>query len=192
MKPIVRIPLVIVVTAAAVSLGMVGVYASTGCVRFIQKKVHHKISAATAARWAAWDKAHPNWHPKKKPVETLAELDFACSVPVIQKPADGDLPPVDLNAFMFPPDLVLPPPTLVAVNEPPKMLTDEPPTSLVLPPIYTPPYPTIFGPPPPHIVPPGMTPEPSTWMLMATSLFGIGMLAYRRPRTAKVVARRRL
>src|SRR6185437_5876890 len=111
MKPIVRVPLVLLVTAVAISLGVVGVHASTQCVRFITKKVrHHKVSAATAARWAAWDKAHPNWHPKKKPAETLAQLDFACAVPVIQKPVDGELPPLELNTFNFAPDLELPPP----------------------------------------------------------------------------------
>ncbi len=99
-------------TAVAISLGVVGVHASTQCVRFITTKVrHHKVSAATAARWAAWDKAHPNWHPKKKlPAETLAQLDFACAVPVIQKPVDGDLPPLELNAFSFGSDLELPAP----------------------------------------------------------------------------------
>ena len=109
MKPIVRVPLVLLVTAVAISLGVVGVHASTQCVRFITKKVrHHKVSAATAARWAAWDKAHPNWHPKKSPAETLAQLDFACAVPVIQKPVDGELPPLELNTFSFPWRFLLP------------------------------------------------------------------------------------
>src|SRR5215472_5576418 len=109
MKPIVRVPLAILVTAGAISLGVVGVHASTQCVRFIQKKVrHHKVSAATAARWAAWDKAHPNWHPKT-PKETMAQLDFACAVPVVEKPADGELPPLQLSAFDFPMDMLPPP-----------------------------------------------------------------------------------
>ena len=195
MKPIVRVPLVLLVTAAAISLGMVGVHASTECVRFIQKKIHHRVSAATAARWAAWDKAHPNWHPKKRPAETLAQLDFACSVPLIQKPADGELPPIELNTFSFPPDLLPPPdaPPVVAMNEPPQIFPDQPGMSLVTPPIYMPPYPSLTAPPPPsHSVQPvGPTPEPSTWMLLATSLLAIGTLACRRPRTAKVVALRR-
>jgi hypothetical protein len=205
MKPIVRVPLVLLVTAVAISLGVVGVHASTGCVRFIQKKIrHHKVSAATAARWAAWDKAHPNWHPKKKPAETLAQLDFACAVPVIEKPADGELPPLVLNAFNFASDFELPPPdsppVLVAMNEPPQnFLPDQPTPSMVMPPIYSPPYPTLFGPPPPPPPPPhsvtptgpGLTPEPSSWMLLATSVLAIGTLAYRRPQLAKAVARRR-
>lgn len=205
MKPIVRVPLVLLVTAVAISLGVVGVHASTECVRFITKQVrHHKVSAATAARWAAWDKAHPNWHPKKTPKETLAQLDFACAVPMIEKPVDGELPPLELNTFSFPSDLMLPPPDappVVAMNEPPQdLFPDQPPMSLVSPPIFSPQYPTLFGAPPPPTPPghsvnptgPGISPapEPSTWMLLATSMLAIGTLAYRRPRTAKVIARR--
>lgn len=201
MKPIVRVPLVLLVTAGAISLGVVGVYASTDCVRFIQKKVrHHRVSAATAARWAAWDKAHPNWHPKKSPVETMAQLDFACSVPLIEKPATEELPPLELSNFDFPMDMLPPPemPPVVAMNEqPPDMFPEGPPVSHVMPPIYSPQYPSLFGsfPPPPPArsvqPPPAATPEPSTWMLLATSLLAIGTLAYRRPQAARVVARRR-
>lgn len=205
MKPIVRVPLVLLLTAVAIGLGVVGVHASTKCVRFIRKKVrHHKVSAGTAARWAAWDKAHPNWHPKKSPAETMAQLDFACAVPIIQKPVDGELPPLELNTFSFPPDLELPPPDappVVAMNEPPQdLFPDQPPMSRVSPPIFTPRYPTLFGappspPPPGHTVNPtggggGLAPEPSSWMLLATSLLAMGTLASRRPRTAKVIARR--
>ena len=200
MKPIVRVPLVLLVTAAAISLGVAGVHASTECVRFITKKVkHHRVSAATAARWAAWDKAHPHWHPKKSPAETLAQLDFACAVPVIEKPADEQLPPLQLTGFEFPPDL-LPPdtPPVVAMNEPPPVFNDVPPMSFVSPPIFAPQYPTLFGPPPPppppgHSVSPiGVAPEPSTWMLLATSLLAMVAIAYRRPRVAKAVVRRRI
>ena len=204
MKPIVRVPLVLLVTAVAISLGVAGVHASTQCVRFITKKVHHRVSAATAARWAAWDKAHPNWHPKKKPAETLAQLDFACAVPVIEKPVDGELPPLTLNAFNFASDFELPPPdsppVVVAMNEPPQdFVPDQPSNGLVMPPIYSPPYPTLFGafptPPTGNSTPPsgpGLAPEPSSWMLLLTSVLAIGTLAYRRPRVAKVIARRRL
>jgi hypothetical protein len=129
----------------------------------------------------------------------MAQLDFACAVPVIQKPVDGDLPPVDLNTFSFPSDLLLPPPDappMVAMNEPPQLFPDQPSMSLVSPPIYSPQYPTLFGdfpaPPPSRSVQPtGLAPEPSSWMLLATSVLAMGTLAYRRPRTATVIARRR-
>ena len=206
MKPIVRVPLVLLVTAVAISAGVVGVHASTACVRFITKKVrHHKVSAATAARWAAWDKAHPNWHPRKSPAETMAQLDFACAVPMIQKPVDGVLPPLELNTFSFPTSIELPPPDappVVAMNEPPQdLVPDQPTMSLVSPPIFSPQYPSLFGPPPTpppgrSVTPPpgggpGLAPEPSTWMLLVTSMLAIGTLAYRRPQPARVVARRR-
>lgn len=204
MKPIVRVPLVLLLTAVAISLGVVGVHASTECVRFITKVRHHKVSAATAARWAVWDKAHPNWHPKKSPREVLAQLDFACAVPMVQKPVDGDLPPLELNTFNFASGVELPPPDsppVEAMNQPPQnIVPDQPSMSLVSPPIYSPQYPTLFGglpppPPPGHSVTPppngtGLAPEPSSWMLLATSLLAICTLAYRRPRPAKVIARR--
>lgn len=198
MKPIVRFPLVLLVTAAAISLGVVGVHASTECVRFIQKKVRHqRVSAATAARWVAWDKAHPNWHPKT-PRETLAQLDFACAVPLIEKPVDGQLPPLDLTGFDFPMDMLPPPetpPVTVAMNTPPpELLPLQPMPSVVSPPIYSPEYPSLFGSfpvPPTHLVtPPGLAPEPSSWMLLGTSILALAAVGFRRPRVANAVARR--
>lgn len=194
MKPIVRIPLAITVTAAAISLGMVGVRAGTQCVRFVRK--HH--SAATLARWAAWDKAHPNWHPKKTPQEIEAQLNFACSVPVNEDPVDDSVTPIDIAGFDLPVDM-LPPvddtPPLVAMNEQPQdLFPDAPPSSLVSPPIYGPQYPSLTdGSTPIHVqtVAPGAAPEPSTWMLLATSMLAMGALASRRPRAATVIARRR-
>lgn len=191
MKPIVRIPLAILVTSAVISLGLIGVRASEQCVRIIHNKRHH-VSAATAARWAAWDKAHPNWHPK--PVrEAMAAVDFACSLPLIQTPVDGELPPLNLTAFAFPMGELPPPapPTLIAENQPPPIIfPDTPALPLVSPPIYSPEYPTMFGGfPPAHIAPPGITPEPSTWMLLATSLFGMVALARRRPALGRAGAR---
>ena len=198
MKPVVRVPLILLVTAAAVSLGMVGVHASTECVRFIQKKVrHHKVSAATAAKWAVWDKAHPNWHPKTRK-ETLAQLDFACAVPLIEKQVDGDLPPLTLTGFDFAMDMLPPPetpPVIVAMNTPPPELFPlQPMPDVVSPPIYSPQYPGLFGgfpTPPTHVITPGPTPEPSSWMLLATSLLGLWAVAFRRrPRMVAARARR--
>ena len=198
MKPIVRVPLVLLVTATVVSLGWVGVHASSECVQFIQKKVrHHRVSAATAARWVAWDKAHPNWHPKT-PKETMAQLDFACAVPLIEKPVEDELPPLNLTGFDFAMDMLPPPetpPVMVAMNTPPpELLPLQPMPSVVSPPIYSPEYPSLFGnfpTPPTHVVtPPGLTPEPSSWMLLGTSILALGALAFRRPRTVKALARR--
>lgn len=180
MKPIVRIPLAVLLTSAVVSLGMVGVHASEQCVRFIQKKRHH--TAATLAAWAAWDKAHPNWHPRPRPAdETLAALDFACSVPLIQQPVEDQLPPIDTAGFDVPLDMLPPPETpvvLAMVSAPP--IFDTPTMPMVTPPIESPLYPNLSGFVPPHVAPPGMTPEPSTWMLLATSALAILTVGYRR------------
>lgn len=194
MKPIVRIPLAMLVTTAVISLGVVGVRASTQCVRFIRR--HHKVSAATAARWAAWDKAHPNWHRKKTPGETLAQLDFACSVPIIVKPVDGELPPLQLAGFDMPLVMLPPPetPTVVAMETPPPDLFPEQPTqSLVTPPIYAPEYPSLFGVSPVAAVAPviGATPEPSSWMMLATAMLAMATVGMRRPRLTRAVTRAR-
>jgi hypothetical protein len=191
MKPIIRIPLAMLVTSAVICVGLIGVHASEQCVRLIQHKRHH-VSAATAARWAAWDKAHPNWHPK--PVhEAMAAIDFACSIPLIQKPVDGELPLLNLQGFDFAMNELPPPvpPNLIAKNEPPPTIfPDTPGLPLVSPPIYSPEYPTLFGGfPPPHTAPPTVTPEPSTWMLLATSLLAMAALAKRRPVLRRAVAR---
>lgn len=197
MKPILRVPLVLLVTAAAVSLGVVGVQASTQCVRFIRQKVrHHKVSAATAARWAVWDKAHPKWHPKRTPQETWDKLNFACEVPVEEKAATDMLPAPQLTAMVLPLEMSAPPdvPTVVALNQPPPdLFPDEPSDSLVSPPIYSPQYPALFGQlPPPNNngppPPPSSTPEPSAWVLMATAIFAMSGLIWKRNRTVQPVA----
>jgi len=191
MKPILRAPLVLLVTAAALSLGVAGVHASTQCVRFIRQKVHHhKVSAATAERWAVWDKAHPKWHPKPTPKETWDKLNFACEVPLVEKTVAGMLPAPELAPLVLPLEMSAPPevPTLVAINQPPELFPEQPSESLVSPPIYSPPYPILFGqiptpnktgPPPPPV---SATPEPSAWVLTATAVFAMGGLVWKRKR----------
>lgn len=200
MKAIYRAPLVLLTAAAAVSLGVVGVHASTQCVRFVQQKVRHrKVTAATAARWATWNKAHPNFHPRKTPKETLAQIDFACKVPTEEKTPTEMLPPVELATFEIPREMSGPPtvpappstPIIVATNAPPADLFPlQPSDSIVTPPIYPPEYPVIFGPigtvqlpssgtPLPPI---GQTPEPAGWALMATAAVAMATAASRRSR----------
>ena len=198
MKAIYRVPLVLLTTAAAVSLGVVGVHASTQCVRFVQQKVRHrKVTAATAARWAAWNKAHPNYHPKRTPEDTLAQIDFACKVPTEEKTPTELLPPVELGTFGMPREMSAPPtvsapsatPVTVATNAPPPDLFPlQPSDSIVTPPIYPPEYPVMFGPigtvPLPSsqtpLPPVGPTPEPAGWVLMATAAAAIASVAARR------------
>jgi hypothetical protein len=197
MKPQLRVPLAIAVALGAISVGAAGVHASE-CVRFIRQHVrHHKVSAATAARWAAWSKAHPDWRPRPTPKETLAKLDFACQVPVIENHSAGVLQPLQLAPIAFPMEMVAPPeqPVFVASNPlPPPVLTDQPNDGLVSPPIYTPEYPALFGfyvppggnnnPPPP----PQPTPEPGSVLLLATGLAGLGAVAWRRRRQVSLAA----
>ena len=198
MKAIYRAPLVLLTTAAAVSLGVVGVHASTQCVRFVQQKVRHrKVTAATAARWATWNKAHPNFHPKHTPKETLAQIDFACKVPTEEKVSAELLPPVELGTFEIPREMTAPPPVsappaspvIVATNAPPADLFPlQPSDSIVTPPIYPPEYPVMFGPigtlPLPSsqtpLPPVGPTPEPAGWVLMATAAAAMTAAATRR------------
>lgn len=207
MKAMYRVPLVLLTTAAAVSLGVVGVQASTECVRFIQNKVrrNHKVSAATAARWAAWNKAHPNWHPKPTPKETLAQIDFACKVPLDEKTPPMDaLPPVELGKFGIPIDMSTPPepttPVEIASSVPPAdLFPSHPGNDVVSPPIYAPEFPVLFGPIPvfagqPPVLsaqPPSTplstpTPEPAGWVLMATAALATGGIVMRRNQAASL------
>jgi hypothetical protein len=196
MKPILRATVVIAVTATAISLGVVGVHASTQCVRFVRQKIrHHKVSAATAARWKTWDQAHPDWHPKPTPKETWDKLAFACEVPVTPQQTAAILPPIQLSPLMLPAEMTTPcaPPVVVAMNQPPDFVPVQPAENLVTPPIYSPEYPSVSaipipetsGPPPPI----GATPEPSTWVLMATALFSMAGIAWRRKRALPLGAR---
>jgi len=198
MKTIYRVPLIMLTATAAVSLGVVGVHASTQCVRFVQQKMqrHHKVSAATAARWAAWNKAHPNFHPKRTPQETIAQIDFACKVPVEQKASvTPELPKVEIAPFSLPVEFSTPPdgpPVVVATDTPPQELfPNEPGDDVVSPPIYGPQYPVMFGPipfpavstplNPPPVEP---TPEPAGWVLMLTAAAAAGIVGMRRRESA--------
>jgi hypothetical protein len=202
MKAIVRVPVVIGITASAVCLGLAGIQASTQCVRFLRQKVahHHKVSAATAARWAAWDKAHPNWHPKPTPKEVMSQVDFACQVPLVDKQVADALPTPDLAPPLpLPLDIPAPPetPLVVASNTPPTAVPlDQPSNDLVSPPIYSPQYPELFGFLPARSTtptggsqpsgpgqgsqPPVPTPEPSTWVMMGTAMLAMGSVLGRR------------
>ncbi|HEX4153994.1 MAG TPA: PEP-CTERM sorting domain-containing protein [Acidobacteriaceae bacterium] len=217
MKPILRVPLVILMTLVAVSLGVVGVHATTQCVRFIQQRVrHHKVSAATLAKWQEWNKAHPNWHPKPTPKETWKKLEFACEVPLEQKAPSELLPPLELNPLELPLELTAPP-SIPATNiatytPPPQIFPEQPTQNFVTPPIYAPEYPGLYT-LPPHEVGPGCpvkpacdsppgcpkppdcsvtpppptnTPEPSTWALMGTALLSLYGLYWKRKRAAAV------
>jgi hypothetical protein len=188
MKLNLRIPLFITLVVASVGIGTVGVHASTDCQHLFRvykdqlaKHMHHKVSPETLARWAAWNKAHPNYHPTKK--ESMDKIDFVCQVPTEAAGIADDLPPVDLppllnsmtDTFTAPSQ-----PNVVVSNLVPPDNPEQPPIAdPIYPPVYFPGPPTIFAgntPPVPPITP---TPEPASLLLMTTALGLMTTLVYR-------------
>jgi hypothetical protein len=183
MNRILRIPLLILLMVGIIGsfgLGVVGVHAATDCqqlLRFYKEKVApHKVSAATAARWAAWNKAHPNYHPRPKmtPKETLAKLEFACQIPTEDQAIDSLIPPVLPAGPIFPLvpiDLFMAPnqPDVIARNDTPRTPFPDTPTGAPTgdegpPPVYYPSIPTLLGGgyTPPTATPPVDTPPVDT------------------------------
>lgn len=176
MKLNLRLPLFITLVAASVGIGSVGVHASTDCQHLFRayqqqlaKRIHHKPSAATLARWAAWNKAHPHYRPTKK--EALDKIDFVCDVPMDDAAIGQDLPPVAL-----PPLLTTMTDTFGAPSQPNVEVSNlVPPDNPQQPPVGDPIYPPVYYPGPPAIVgytspPISPTPEPASLVLMATAL----------------------
>ncbi len=207
MNRILRIPLLILLIVGIVGsfgLGTVGVHAAADCqplLRFYKEQVaRHKVSKATAARWAAWNKAHPNYHPRPKltPKETLSKLEFACQIPTEDQAVDALIPPVIPTAPLFPLvpiDLFMEPsqPNVVARNDIPPVPNPETPTGTPTgdegpPPVYYPSTPTLYGGGPPTATPPivppiSATPEPDALVLMTTALgWLLGIVLWKRQR----------
>ncbi|WP_158786300.1 PEP-CTERM sorting domain-containing protein [Granulicella sp. L46] len=185
-----RIPLFITLVVASVGIGTVGVHASTDCQHLfhtykdqLAKHLHHKVSPETLARWAAWNKAHPHYHPTKK--ESMDKIDFVCQVPMDDAPMTDDLPPIALppllnsmaDTFAAPSQ-----PNIVVSNlVPPDNPVQPPVANPIYPPVYYPGPPTIFSgdaPPPPTTFS-APTPEPASLLLMATALGLMSVLIYR-------------
>jgi hypothetical protein len=188
MKLNLRIPLFITLVVASVGIGTVGVHASTDCQHLFRaykdqlaKHLHHKVSAETLTRWAAWDKAHPHYRPTKK--ESMDKIDFVCQVPTNTEAITDNLPPIDLppldnsmtDTFTAPSQ-----PNIVVSSLVPPDNPDQPPIAdPIYPPVYFPGPPTIFSgntPPTPPITP---TPEPTSLVLMTTAAGLMAALMYR-------------
>jgi hypothetical protein len=191
-----RIPLFITLIAASAGIGTVGVHASTDCQQLfhayqqqLAKSLHHKRSPETLARWAAWNKAHPNYRPHPTPKESLAKIDFVCQVPMDNSAVAQDLPPVELPALLpAMTDIFTAPsqPNIIASNVvPPDTPLQSPPGDPAYPPVYYPGVPTIFGGGPnSQLTPPiSPTPEPPSVILMMTA-FGLlsGLVFWKRSR----------
>ncbi len=193
MKLKLRIPLFLTLVVASVGIGTVGVHASTDCQHLFRaykdqlaKHLNHKVSPETLARWAAWNKAHPNYRPTKK--EAMDKINFVCQVPVDDAAIEDGLPSVEL-----PPVLPLMSDTFLAPSQPTIIVSNlVPPDNPALPPVADPIYPPVYFPGPPTIFspdtpppPPPQTPEPASLLLVATALGLMSLLIYRK----KVAAR---
>jgi hypothetical protein len=186
MKLNLRIPLFITLVIASVGIGTLGVHASTDCQHLFRaykdqlaKHLKHKVSADTLARWAAWNKAHPHYHPTKK--ETMDKIDFVCQVPVNTEAIADELPPVDLPPMM--PAIT---DTFTAPSQPNIIVSSlVPPDNPEQPPLADPIYPPVYFPGPPAIFtsqappPTSPTPEPTSLLLMATALGLMSGVVYR-------------
>jgi hypothetical protein len=189
MKLNLRIPLFITLIVASVGIGTLGVHASTDCQHLFRnykdqlaKRIHHKVSPETLARWAAWNKAHPHYRPTKN--EAMAKVDFVCQVPMDDAAMAQDLPPVELPplitsmAGMFGAPSQ---PSIIADNTPPDVPPQSAPGDPVFPPVYYPGPPTIFGSATPPI---SVTPEPASLILMMTAFgFMSGLIFWKRHHT---------
>ena len=189
MKLNLRIPLFITLIVASVGIGTLGVHASTDCQHLFRnykdqlaKRIHHKVSPETLARWAAWNKAHPHYRPTKN--EAMAKVDFVCQVPMDDAAMAQDLPPVELPplitsmAGMFGAPSQ---PSIIADNTPPDVPPQSAPGDPVFPPVYYPGPPTIFGSATPPI---SVTPEPASIILMMTAFgFMSGLIFWKRHHT---------
>lgn len=157
----------------------VGVSAYEPCQRAV-KKVVQKVewphySKATVARWVKWNKDHPNYvPPKRKPVVTQQEteemLAFACDSPTIAAP--------DTEGFLLQPDAdqVL---GFVMADARPftiELASSGTPPAAINVPVSTPVVTTVTG----------VTPEPGSWLLLATGLAGLGILLYRRSLSGEI------
>jgi len=189
--------------------GVLAVHASATCERFVRtyvtKPVRNRVSKQTATAWEKWRISHPNWRPnpaRKRPKyimtkeEAVKKMDFACSVAEVPTNTDLLFTPADFNI----PELPAPPPMEATQISFPDETTPEvaeitpneafPPLAAYVPPILggplggTPLVPLI---PPTQILTPqvGPTPEPASFVLVASGAGFIGLLfAARRRRTA--------
>lgn len=192
--------------------GVLVVHASQTCERYVRtyvaKPVRNRVSTATAAAWARWRIAHPNWKPNPKVSrpkyvmtreEAMAKMDFACAVPTLPSTTTLLFTPAD---FEGPPPIVdIPPMEATQIDLPnalPPEVSEIPPeTPSDSWPPFVPFIPPILGSAPGGssavltVVPPplpvtGPVPEPPSLILAASGIAALGVLTVtkrRRPST---------
>jgi hypothetical protein len=120
-----RVFLLVFGVLTTLAVGAASVHAAPACQRLVRgvrdKLVPNPVGPATLVRWNAWNKTHPNFHPKPRPKykltteEVIQKMDFDCQVPVDT---------FDL-AIEIPPQLPVPPPTdLFPPPTPPKVVVE--------------------------------------------------------------------
>ena len=184
MKLNLRIPLFMTLVVASIGVGTMGVHASTDCQNLfhayknqVVSHLHHKVSPATLASWAAWNKAHPHYRPTKK--EVIDKINFVCQVPMDDSAIAQDLPPIELPPLL--PSMAPPQPNILVSSM-------APPDSPIQPPAGDPEYPPVYYPGPPTLfgggsTPPiSPTPEPSSLLLMATAVGLLSGLVFKKRR----------
>jgi hypothetical protein len=180
-----RITTILLITFLAITVGTVAVKADPACRRLVreyrEKRVRNRVSKETAARWAEWNKTHPNFHPHARPKykivpeEVVKQVEFACEVPQTPSRVTALLPPT-VPEFKFDPvAVVLPPPELPPVTQ---VAQNNGPT-----PPFLPPY--NGG------LPPGLSqvPEPSSLVMLLSGCFALGAVAlYQKRKSPKAHA----
>lgn len=162
-----RVPALIAFVVLVCCVITVGVSAYEPCQQAV-KKVIKKVewphySKATVARWVAWGKDHPDYvAPKRKPrvsTQEVAEMmTFACNMPTLESAGPDDVllqeePAEELGFSM----------------------DDSRPFTVELASVSSP-VALVNVPVAPAVVDVGETPEPQSWVLLATGLAAFALL----------------
>ena len=181
--------------------GILAVHASATCERFVRtyvtKPVRNRVSKETAEAWKKWGIGHPNWKPnpnlhRPKYVmtkeEAVQKVEFACSVETEPTAMTMLFDPATMEG---PPEIVDLPPMSTEISFPDEV---PPEVAEITPgdtwPSLGPFVPPVLGGTPPGVpivpaVPPGgATPEPASFLLVASGLGGIWLLRGMRTRRA--------
>jgi hypothetical protein len=155
-----RVLSIVFAVLSALAVGTASVHASPACQqlvgKYVEKMVPNRVSPATAARWRAWNKTHPNFRPKPRPQykltseEVTRKMEFDCQLPVDPVMLALEIPP---QMPADPPTDLFPPPTLRTVVLAKTAISTLPLTALAAPPT------------PANIAP---VPEPSSLVFVLT------------------------